>query len=208
MKCVSILTIMMFLVTSCSYTGTVYKPTGSSSNETTSNLYRYNSTACILAVPNDNKLVIDAGISETVVEFDVYRYLQQQIKEAFAKTYIITDRNQNSSCNVIIAPRQKLVCAKNSLLYEFEMKMYDASNSQQIFSNKTSGALDCEKGSAALMFFSTLLFPPVLGGFFYGINAHGKAVDNFESADKLIRQSISTNINAFEKAEISSLIKK
>jgi hypothetical protein len=55
------------------------------------------------------------------------------------------------------------------------------------------------------MFFSTLLFPPVIGGFLYGMNAYGKSKGNFESSERIIRKAIESNLGSLEKEKLEGL---
>jgi hypothetical protein len=205
MKEISILTIMLFLLTSCSYNGTIYKAKENASMETTSSLYRYNTVACIMGSPNEKQLIIDSGINDTVIDLDFPEYIQDNLKELFVKTLVVKTEQKSLPCSHYIYPKQELTCYNNKMLYNSGIKVYDAKTNKEIFSHKNTESGDCEKSKGALMFFSTLLFPPVLGGLFYGLNASGKAKDNFVTANKLITQGIRSNIAAFEKVDIVAL---
>ena len=199
MKTVSIVTIIAFLLTSCSYYGTIAKRDIGGPAQTNLGSPRYNAVACIVEGKDDHRLVIDSGCGDTVIDFEVCDYLQHNLEGLFAKTRVVSEKQASADCGVFIFPKQDIVCYGEEMVYNFEMKMNDSAGGRQLYAYKTSESGECNQSSPGFMFFSTLLFPPVLGGLFYSMNAHGKSKGNFENADLMIRRAIDNNVAALAR---------
>jgi hypothetical protein len=205
MRVVSFLTILAFLLTSCSYYGTIEKRDIGGPAQTNMGSPRYNTVACIVEGKDDHQLVIDSGCGDTVIDFELCDYLQHNLKGLFAKTQVVSDKKANGDCGVFIYPKQDIVCYGEEMVYNFEMKMNGPAGGKQLYAYKTSETGECNQSSPGFMFFSTLLFPPVLGGIFYAMNAHGKSKGNFESAELMIRRGIDNNVSAFARENLAEL---
>jgi hypothetical protein len=206
MRIVSLLTVIAFLLSSCSYHGTINKLDTGGPEQTNVGKPRYNAVACIVDSREDHhRLVLDSGAGDTVIEFELCDYLRHNLKDLFAKTMVVKDQQEKEECGIFIYPKQDLVCYGEEMVYNFEMKMNDAATRNQFYSYRTSESGECAKSSPAFMFFSTLLFPPVLGGFFYGMNAHSKSKGNFESAEGMIRRGIDNNIASFANEKVADI---
>jgi hypothetical protein len=208
MKTISFVTAALFLLTSCSYNGTIYKSAGGGAALVASNLYRYDAVACIVEGQNDSEIVLDSGVGNTVIEFELSPYVQQRLKDMFSKTVVVKREEVNAGCNLFIYPKQDLACYEEELVYNFDVKMKNAGSNNLLYSFKTSETGSCAKSSPAFMFFSTLLFPPVIGGFLYGMNAYSKSKGNFDSAERIIRKAIDSNLTLLEKEKIAGLTGK
>ena len=205
MRTVSILTMMVFLLCSCSYHGTIAKPGIGGPSRANMGSARYNVVACIMEGTDNHQMVIDSGCGDTVIDFALGDYLQGSLQGLFAKTMVLGERQSVADCGLYIYPKQEIVCYGEEMVYNFEMRMKESANGRQYFSYKTSETGECNQSSPGLMFFSTLLFPPVLGGFFYAMNAHGKSKGNFEAAEVMIRKAIENNVSAFAKEDLAEL---
>lgn len=206
MRIVSMLTIIAFLLTSCSYYGTINKLDTGGPAETNVGTPRYNAVACIVDGRDDlHRMMLDSGVGDTVIDFELCDYLRHNLQDLFAKTLVVNDQKEKGDCGIFIFPKQDLVCYGEEMVYNFELKINDAATRNQIYSYRTSESGGCAKSSPAFMFFSTLLFPPVLGGFFYGMNAHSKSKGNFESAEGMIRRAIDNNIASFAKENVAEI---
>lgn len=205
MKTISLLTIIAFLLVSCSYNGTIYKSGEGVNGPVTSNLYRYDAVACIVPGDNDSRIVLDSGVNNTVIDFELSGYLQQRLKDVFSKTVVVRTEEDKANCSLFVYPKQDLSCYEEDLVYNFEMKMHNAGSRNPLYSYRTSETGSCSKSSPGFMFFSTLLFPPVIGGFLYGMNAYGKSKGNFESAERIIKKAIDSNLSSLEKEKLAGL---
>jgi hypothetical protein len=198
-------TLFMFLMTSCgTYNAAIYNDKGAGYPETTSKNYIHNLTLCIVPSTEDNRLRIDSGINDVVIDCNISNNIQYKIKDEFKKTVIVSDDKAKYACDVHLYVKQAMTSEGDRMVYQFNMKAEDAKTGKMFYAEKTSSQRNYDKSSGAFMFFSTLLFPPVLGGFFYALRTHSIAADNFEAAKAMINYAVDENIAKFEKAAIPS----
>ncbi len=127
------------------------------------------------------------------------RGVVSELKDDF-RSSIVLGAKDTRKCDVNLYLKQAMTSENSVMSYQLEMKAEEVKTGKVFYAERTGSSQEYDKSKPAFMVFSTLLFPPVLGGLFYGIRTNAIAGANYEIASGMINSAVQENVAKFSKA--------
>ncbi len=198
-KFVTCCTMLLFLTSCATYQGTYYSGNGAGNAEVKGNHYQHDLTLCIIPASADHTLVVDSGCNNVEIECDIAGCIQSKIKDDFRSSTVLGAKDSRK-CDINLYLKQTMTSENSVMSYQLEMKAEDVKAGKVFYAERTGSSQEYDKSKPAFMVFGTLLFPPVLGGFFYAIRTHAIAGTNYDIASGMINSAVEENVAKFSKA--------
>ena len=148
--------------------------------------------------------IIDSGLYKTVVEFDLDGYMQKRMNDTFADITVVEQDAPTNKYDVLLYPSRELTIDDEKIRCLISLKIVDNSSKRILLDESLTYDDHYERSSWAGLFFSSLLWPPVLGMPIYIANASGRAVRNGVALERLMKTT--TDLMIREISNSSSMI--